>query len=100
MQANEEFRTIDNYPDYQISNFGRVKSFRVSKMGRILSPHDRAGKGYLSIGIFDNDGKQQWFLISVLVATFFIPNPDNLPTVDHIDLDPSNNSISKSFFVE
>jgi len=39
------------------------------------------------------DGKKTHKLIHRLVAIAFIPNPDNLPCIDHIDGDPLNNCV-------
>lgn len=39
------------------------------------------------------DGKQKHYYIHVLVATTFIPNPDNLPEVNHIDENKANNKV-------
>ncbi len=40
------------------------------------------------------NGKQKWFFIHRLVAQSFIPNPQNKPTVNHIDGNQHNNDIS------
>lgn len=72
---------------YQISNYGRAKSF---KNGRkiILRPLWTNG-GYLNFSICLN-GKHKNFSPHVLVAKAFIPNPENKPEVNHIDGDKFN----------
>jgi len=48
--------------------------------------------GYCSVELF-NKGKSKRFLIHRLVAQHFIPNPDNLPQVNHKDENPRNNCV-------
>lgn len=38
--------------------------------------------------------KRKCYIVARLVAECFIPNPDNKPTVDHIDRNPLNNKVS------
>lgn len=82
----EEWRKISTYPDYAISNKGRVKS----KHGTILSQY-KTKKGYLRVGL----GYKPTKVVSVhrLVAQEFIPNPNNLPQVNHIDGVKTNNNV-------
>lgn len=76
----EEWRPILGYEEfYHISNFGRVKSFCKGK-ARIIKPVIVAD--YLRVGLYKN-GTPKLILIHRLVAETFIPNPDNLPVVDH-----------------
>ena len=49
--------------------------------------------GYLVLKIFV-DGKAVYPGVHTLVATAFIPNPDNLPQVNHIDGDKTNNCVN------
>ena len=75
---------------FQVSNTGKVR--RLYKRGpkELKSVVKRGGyKGVLlkANGIFKCE------LIHRLVATAFIPNPDNLPHVNHKDEDKTNNSI-------
>lgn len=45
-------------------------------------------------GSFCINGKKVNYFVHRLVAEAFIPNPENKPTVDHIDRDPANNKVS------
>ena len=81
----EEWKDIQNYEGYQASNMGRVRDIN---KGIILTQYNRNKLGYKAVTI---GGKP----ISVhrLVAQAFIPNPNNLPMVNHKDETPSNNCV-------
>lgn len=67
---------------YKISSFGRVMSFKRYKDGRILKPGEYSN-GYLFVHLCNNDGVKKSYSIHRLVAGAFIPNPGNLPQVNH-----------------
>lgn len=48
---------------------------------------------FKQVHITDNSGKERMFVISRLVASVFIPNPDGRTQVDHIDTDRANNRV-------
>lgn len=85
---------------YEVSNLGRVRSLdrRVSytngqvhiHKGRILKPG--VSNGYMQVHLCNN-GSMKQPLVHRLVAEAFIPNPDNLPQVNHKDENPSNNNV-------
>lgn len=75
---------------YGVSDKGRVKSIGYGKE-RILKPQ-RTTDGYLRVGLRKNR-EQKCYLVHRLVAQTFIPNPDNLPQVNHKDEDKENNSV-------
>lgn len=73
---------------YDISTLGRIRN---NKTGHIIKP-DKEEKGYCRLTIKVN-GKKKHYAVHRLVAIAFIPNPNNLPQVDHIDNDKSNNRV-------
>lgn len=83
------FVKIEEYPNYSINEKGQVKSIYVSKL---LKPRT-AGRGYYCYQLRNENGIKNEY-IHRLVAKTFIPNPGNLPQVDHIDGNKSNNCVS------
>lgn len=76
---NEDWKDIPGYEGlYAVSNNGRVMNVR---SGRILKEHITEF-GYKRIGIYKN-GVCRMFMVHRLVAQAFLPNPDNLPEVNH-----------------
>lgn len=73
----ESWATIKEFPNYQISNLGNVKN----SQGKILKP-ELTKKGYLQIKLF-NGSTRKGIRVHRLVAQYFIPNPCNLPHVNH-----------------
>ena len=75
---------------YGVSDQGRVRSLKFGKE-RILK-QGRAGGGYLQVGLRKNRERKMCY-VHRIVAQTFIPNPDNLPEVNHIDENKENNSV-------
>ena len=87
----EEWRDLPELQgEYQVSNLGRVK--RVKGAERLVKlTTQRNGYVYVTLWI---DNTTKCFKTSRLVAKAFIPNPDNLPEVDHLNADKQNNTVS------
>ncbi len=85
----EKWEQLKDFKDYQISDLGRVRSFKSNKKGRLLKLIVD-NRGYYVIN-FCEDGAMFQKLVHILVAEAFIPNPDNLPMVNHKDLIKLNN---------
>lgn len=93
LQPNEKITSIQGYEGlYSITNFGRIWSHgRISKFGRNYKNYKAKFlklninvPGYYYVNLYkDNNIKN--CMVHILVATHFIPNPDNLPEVNHKD---------------
>ena len=88
---------------YMISSYGRVKRlgrYSIDVMGRrmyyeerILKKHISKTTGYPNVNL-SKDGKAYTYNVHSLIADAFIPNPDNLPCINHIDEVRSNSVLS------
>lgn len=98
----EEWRDINGFPGYQVSNKGRVRSFwrrkhyptgygsynYISDIPKIMSVSDD-GNGYMKVMLYSEDGRRYCKKVHRLVAETFIPNTHADYTVDHIRSGPA-----------
>ena len=93
----EEWKDIKGYEGkYQVSNIGNVKSLnynhthkeKILKLGKADSFFK-----YCTVDLF-KDGKHNRHFVHRLVAQEFIPNPNNLPQVNHKDGNKLNNKVT------
>lgn len=93
----EVWRKIPGHDDYEVSSHGRIRSKDrkvwngvgyFMKEGKVLAPRPLPS-GYLRVGL----GKRRDYYIHRLVAQAFIPNPQNLPQVNHKDENKRNNAV-------
>jgi hypothetical protein len=92
----EQWKDIKDYEGlYQVSNIGNVKSLNYNRTGkeRIVKPGITKGRQRYRHVKLSKNGVCKTFKITRLVAIAFIPNPDNLPTVDHCDRNSLNDSV-------
>ena len=87
----EEFKQISNYPDYDISNLGNVRSRRFSKP-RILKTKAHV-RGYRLVRLYDVSGGWVDRTIHSLVAEAFLGEVPDGMYVLHADGDCTNNSL-------
>lgn len=95
---NELWKPVPGYEGiYEVSDQGRVKSLaretnnQYGKTDIIISP-GWSPNGYFFVALSKN-GTRKLVRVHRLVAEVFIPNPENLPQVNHKDQDPGNNRV-------
>ena len=89
-RKTEEWRIIDDYPNYAVSNNGRVKNV-VS--GIVLKTPVERKSGYCKVNLY-HDGVGTTYGVHQLVAKMFIPNPEKKRVVHHINCDKTDNSVT------
>ena len=91
----EEWRDVVGYEGlYEVSKQGVIRRSFINnvRVNRIVKPHITYG-GYLRLYLSAN-GKSKHHSVHRIVAMAFIPNPDNLPYVNHKDENKTNNRAS------
>ena len=97
----EIWKTVPEFPNYEVSNFGNVRSKnRVSVRngshakikGQILKQAKL--KYYNRVTLYSGArDKHRQYSVHRLVATVFIPNPNNYPCINHKDENKRNNHV-------
>ena len=85
-----KWKILKENENYSINEKGEIKN-NITK--KILSPSINKDSGYYQIDLWKNN-KSRKYTLHRLVASNFIPNLENRPTVDHIDGNRLNNDIS------
>jgi hypothetical protein len=100
----EEWRVLEKYPDYEISNFGRVRTklrkgnhkqkcgqkYRLLKL--VTSP-----RGYQSVSLPINGSYRHCRIHTLVMVAFCGPRPSGLETA-HLNGDPSDNRLSNLIY--
>ena len=78
---------------YKVSNLGRILSLNYKRTGKakLRNPVEMPN-GYLQVGLRKN-GNTKMCYVHRLIAETFLPNPENLPEVNHKDEDKTNNFV-------
>lgn len=97
----EEWKTVKEYPNYEVSNKGKVRSkdrviirkgVSAKVKGQVLKPS--INRGYYRVTVYGGNRKiKRQVNIHQLVAETFIDNPNNYPCVNHKDENKANNCV-------
>lgn len=100
----EEWKNVIGNPRYAVSNFGRVTAYSAPyeigevlyhRKPKLLKPYlCGTGTKYYCVRLSDGHKNAYNYRIHRLVAEAFIPNPDNLPQVNHKDENKLNNNVT------
>ena len=93
----EEWRKIDGTLNHYVSNLGNVKNFGTKNI--LKQQKDKGNYCYVSFRIPNSGKKLSRKQVHRLVGLAFIPNPENLPQIHHIDNNPSNNNVNNLLWV-
>jgi hypothetical protein len=85
MTDEELWKQIDEFPNYKISNFGRIIIIKNDTFKRFTDD-----RNYLTVSLSSKNIEKRFF-VHRLVAQHFIPNSENKRTVNHMDKNRSNN---------
>lgn len=92
-----DFKIIPNFTNYEINEKGVLRNINTK---RILKTKINPKTKRVQVNLRDEFRIQKTMTIHRLIALAHLPNPYNLPAVDHIDRDPSNNNIINLRWVE
>ena len=79
---------------YKVSNLGRILSLNYRNTGKadLMNPSENRKDGYLQVILCKNEKRKKCY-VHRLVGETFLPNPENLPEVNHKDEDKTNNFV-------
>ena len=99
LEYDEEWRTIFDFPNYEVSNKGNIRSKEYNdSLGHLRSSKKLKKQvnncGYEYVILSSKEEKHKTLTVHRIVAKTFIPNPEEKEDVNHIDGNKSNNNVN------
>lgn len=85
----EKWQTIDEFPDYEVSNMGWVRDIKT----KTIRPIFTTSTGYFGVSL-KNNGKWKNQLLHRLIASAFVPGKEDGLVINHINGNKIDNSPS------
>ena len=85
----ETWRQVEDFPRYEVSDEGRVRYASTGRMRKSWTEQS----GHKTVSLRNPGEKGKRVKVHRLVAKAFLPNPDNLPFVRHLDDVPGHNRL-------
>lgn len=86
---------------YEASNLGRIRNVMTQ---HVIKPHTiNSGYNTFQYHVYPSDGSPRKYKAKLwhrIIAETWLPNPDNLPQVDHIDDDRNNNEVANLQWID
>ena len=89
--TQENYKEIEGFPKYGGCTDGTIISFKYSKQGSLIKPI-LGSRGYFLVNLMQGKLMVQ-MLVHRIVALTYIDNPNNMPFVNHKDLNKLNNNV-------
>ena len=90
MLEGEEFKPINEFPDYRVSNCGRVYSVKSHRTIGSLNKKI----GYITVSLNEGKKTKTTYIHALVIEHFGPKKPDGEFEIDHIDKNKENNNIS------
>jgi len=91
-KSSEVWKPIQGFPDYKISNTGRVLSLKWSVKGKILQLY-QFPTGHKAVTLSQNGAPRREYVHRLVAFAFIGPPPSPEHVVNHINCDPSDNRV-------
>ena len=95
----EVWKTIEEYPNYIISNMGRVFSTANNKLLKPYSSPFKKSIGYFRVKLKNKIGEVKNIFLHRVVAVAYVENTENKPIIHHIDHNGFNNRADNLMWV-
>ena len=85
----ETYKTITDYPRYEISNYGNVRNCK-----GIILRIKKEKNGYMRINLYNKGKKKDYYIHRLVALNHLVNNDETKKQIDHIDRNKTNNNVN------